>query len=119
MDPPRTAAQLRGDLDHHAAKLGHRFDPNSYLVLTEAMNHHDIGRGRGGWQAALGRVTADLVVAGVTSDRLYPLRLSADMAAARPGSRFVVIESEHGHDGFLIEREAVGDLIREALARTS
>lgn len=105
-------------LDHHAAKLGDRFDPNSYLVLTEAMNHHDIGRGRGGWQAALGRVTADLVVAGVTSDRLYPLHLSADMAAARPGSRFVVIDSEHGHDGFLIERGAVGKLIRESLART-
>ena len=35
-------------LDHHAAKLARRFDPNSYVVLTEAMNSHDVGRGRGG-----------------------------------------------------------------------
>ena len=40
-------------LDHHAAKLARRFDPNSYVVLTEAMNSHDVGRGRGGLAAAL------------------------------------------------------------------
>ena len=40
-------------LDHHAAKLSRRFDANSYLVLTEAMNSHDVGRDRGGVAAAL------------------------------------------------------------------
>jgi homoserine O-acetyltransferase len=102
-------------LDHHADKLSHRFDPNSYLVLTRAMNHHDIGRDRGGWQSALQRVTGELVVAGVTTDRLYPLHLSEEMAHAREGTAFEVIVSDHGHDGFLVERASVGALIRRAL----
>ena len=55
-----------------AQKLGRRFDPNSYLVLTEAMNSHDIGRGRGGVDAALQRISAELTVAVVDSDRLLP-----------------------------------------------
>ena len=58
-------------LEHHGHKLGRRFDPNSYLVLTEAMNSHDIGRGRGGVDAALQRISAELTVAVVDSDRLF------------------------------------------------
>ena len=69
-------------LDHHADKLARRFDANSYVVLTEAMNSHDVGRGRGGLAAALARVTAELVVVAVDSDRLYPPRLSEEIAAA-------------------------------------
>ena len=51
-------------LDHHAAKLARRFDPNSYVVLTEAMNSHDVGRGRGGLAAALAGYAGALHVAG-------------------------------------------------------
>jgi homoserine O-acetyltransferase len=102
-------------LDHHATKLARRFDPNSYVVLTEAMNSHDIGRGRGGVGAALRRFRGELHVAGVTTDRLYPLRLSEEMAAARPGTRLSVVQSRHGHDGFLVETEQVGAVIERAL----
>src|SRR5438046_215879 len=73
-------------LDHHAGKLARRFDANSYLVLTESMNTHDVGRGRGGVAAALGRVTARAVIGGVDSDRLYPLYQSAEIAAGIPGA---------------------------------
>ncbi len=91
-------------LDHHADKLAGRFDANSYLVLTEAMNSHDVGRGRGGVAAALRRVTGDLVVAAVDSDRLYPPRLSDEIVAAVPAAAPVhAISSPYGHDGFLIE----------------
>jgi homoserine O-acetyltransferase/O-succinyltransferase len=62
-------------LRHHGAKLADRFDPNSYIVLSEAMNHHDVGRGRGGVERALARVRAVTTVAGIASDRLYPLNL--------------------------------------------
>ena len=62
-------------LDHQGEKLARRFDPNSYLVLSEAMNSHDVGRGRGGVPAALARVTARVAVAGIDTDRLYPLAL--------------------------------------------
>ena len=106
-------------LDRHADKLAVRFDANSYVVLTESMNSHDIGRGRGGVEAALERVTAALVVVGVDSDRLYPLRLSHEIAQARASADPThIISSPHGHDGFLIEIAQVGKILRETLSRS-
>lgn len=102
-------------LDHHAGKLAGRFDANSYLVLTEAMNSHDVGRGRGGVKAALANITADVTVVAVDSDRLYPPRLSSEIAAAVPGARLLTVHSEYGHDGFLIEVEQVGAIVRDLL----
>ena len=104
-------------LDHHAGKLARRFDANSYVVLTEAMNSHDVGRDRGGLEAALGRVTAQCTVVSVDTDRLYPPRLSDELHAALPGSTREHITSAFGHDGFLIEEDQVGRIIRDALAR--
>ena len=106
-------------LDHHKDKLAGRFDANSYLVLTEAMNSHDVGRGRGGVAAALRRISGRLVVAAVDSDRLYPPRLSDEIVAAVPAAAPVhLICSPYGHDGFLIETGEVGSLVRDALAQT-
>lgn len=105
-------------LDSHAEKLAARFDANSYVVLTDSMNSHDVGRGRGGVQAALERVKADLVVVAVDSDRLYPVRLSHEIAEARACSDPAhIISSPHGHDGFLIEIGQVGQIIGETLSR--
>jgi homoserine O-acetyltransferase len=104
-------------LDYHGEKLARRFDANSYLVLSDAMNHHDIGRGRGGVPAALARITAQTTVAGITSDRLYPLRLQYELAELIPTATGVeIVESIFGHDGFLVEQEAVGKIIERALA---
>jgi homoserine O-acetyltransferase len=108
--------QVESYLDHHAAKLVRRFDAASYVVLSESMNSHDVGRGRGGLRAALRRVRAPALVAGVDSDRLYPLAQQAELAALVPtADRLRVIESPYGHDGFLIETEQVGALVREIL----
>lgn len=99
---------VQGYLDHHGDKLVGRFDANSYVILTQAMNSHDVGRGRGGVSAALGQVTAETVVVAIDSDRLYPPELSHEMAAKIPAAGPVeMINSLYGHDGFLIEREAV------------
>src|SRR6195952_2400735 len=73
-------------LQHHGQKLGRRFDPNSYLVLTEAMNSHDLGRGRGGTSAALQQLRAQLTVAVVDSDRLY-LPVEGELLAQAPTAR--------------------------------
>ncbi|MER0246503.1 homoserine O-acetyltransferase, partial [Streptomyces sp. HSW2009] len=101
----------------HAANLARRFAAGSYGGLTEAMTGHDGGRGRGGGPAALRRCTAPALVAGVDSDRLYPLGQQAELAAGLPGAdRLRVITSRYGHDGFLIETEQVGALVRELLA---
>lgn len=103
-------------LDHHGSKLARRFDPSSYVTLTQAMNSHDVGRDRGGVEAALGRVTARTIVAGIDSDRLYPLEQSSQLAAGIPtAGPLRVIPSAHGHDGFLIEVDAVGKIVTELL----
>ncbi|MEU0683931.1 homoserine O-acetyltransferase MetX [Streptomyces albogriseolus] len=108
--------QIASYLDHHADKLVRRFDAGSYVVLSEAMNSHDVGRGRGGVRAALGRVTAPTLVAGVDSDRLYPPAQQAELAAGIPSADAPrVVESPYGHDGFLIEVEQVAALVRELL----
>lgn len=103
-------------LDHHAAKLVRRFDAGSYVTLTEAMSGHDVGRGRGGVRQALGRARMPALIAGVDSDRLHPLSQQAELAAHLPGADLLrTIESPYGHDGFLIETEQVGALLRELL----
>ena len=103
-------------LEHHGERLVRRFDANTYVVLSDAMNHHDVGRGRGGVAAALSAVEADVTIAGMSSDRLYPLRLQIQLADLIPTASGVeVVETIHGHDGFLVETEAVGVVIRRAV----
>jgi homoserine O-acetyltransferase/O-succinyltransferase len=103
-------------LEYHGGKLARRFDANSYIVLSEAMNHHDVGRGRGGVAAALARISAEVTVAGISSDRLYPLRLQHELVELIPRSSGVeVVESISGHDGFLVETESVGKVVARAL----
>ncbi len=107
-------------LDFHGNRFTRRFDANSYLVLTEAMNSHDVGRGRGGVAAALGRVTARSLVLGIDGDRYFPLEGQREIAALLPrsvhGSEPVVLRSDYGHDAFLIEDEAVGAAVTSLLA---
>lgn len=104
-------------LDHHGAKLAGRFDANSYIVLSRAMNSHDVGRGRGGLGDALARYTGQLTVVSVDSDRLYPPRLSRELAAARPGTHLASVASPVGHDAFLVESAQVGRILSEAIER--
>jgi homoserine O-acetyltransferase len=99
-------------LDFHGNKFTRRFDANSYVTLVNAMNSHDIGRGRGGVAKALGLVSARALVVGIDSDRLFPLEHQRLLARLLPSTiddgEVVVISSPFGHDGFLIEDEAVG-----------
>jgi homoserine O-acetyltransferase len=105
-------------LEYQGDKLASRFDPNSYIVLSQAMNHHDVGRGRGGIVAALKGVKSPVTVAGVTSDRLYPRELQEELARLIPqAGRVEMISSPAGHDGFLIETKQLGAIIGAALAR--
>jgi homoserine O-acetyltransferase len=103
-------------LDHHAEKLVRRFDANSYLVLSTAMNHHDVGRDRGGIADALGTVTAQVSIAGMSSDWLYPVRLQQELGELIPTASAVeIVQTISGHDGFLVESESLGRFIRRAL----
>ena len=99
-------------LDFHGNKFTRRFDATSYIRLIDSMSSHDVGRDRGGVEAALGRVRAATLVVGIDSDRLFPVADQRRIARAVPGSidggEVVVVSSDYGHDGFLIENEAVG-----------
>ena len=122
----RFGRELQGDetgryavesyLDHQAIKLAHRFDANTYIVLTEAMNSHDVGRGRGGVASALGGITVPVSVISIDTDRLFPPRLQEEIIELTPAARALeTINSPFGHDGFLIEVESMGELLRKAL----
>lgn len=107
---------MQSYLEYQAQKLVHRFDAATYVLLTEAMNRHDVGRGRGGIAAALAATPVPCIVGGVDSDRLYPLRTQQELADLLPGCRGLeVVHSRDGHDGFLTETEAVGKLLMETM----
>lgn len=103
-------------LGYHGDKLAKRFDPNSYIVLSEAMNHHDVGRGRGGVAKALSTVRVPVTVGGIANDRLYPLRLQEQLVEFLPDAEpLYVVSSAAGHDGFLLEVDQVGKILSSAL----
>jgi len=105
-------------LDFHGNKFTRRFDANSYITVVEAMNSHDIGRDRGGVEEALHTVTARSLVLGIDSDRLFPVDGQQRIARSLPNlidDEAVVLSSDFGHDGFLIETDEVGLHLRRLL----
>jgi homoserine O-acetyltransferase len=99
-------------LDYHGEKLVRRFDANSYLVVGKAMDLHDVARGRGGLDQALARIRVPTLAVGIWSDVLYPSYQQQQIAlllkAQGTPSRYVEIDSLHGHDAFLIDLDQVG-----------
>ena len=112
--------QVESYLDFHGNKFTRRFDAGSYVTLLGAMNSHDVGRDRGGVAAALNRITARTLVLGVDSDRLFPVSdqrvIARHLRHGLDGDDVAVVESPYGHDGFLIEGDAVGAQLRRLLA---
>lgn len=104
-------------LDHQARKIVPTFDVNSYLKLSFAMDLHDLSRGHASLEAALDRIEAELLIVGVTQDRLIPIDEQLDLRdrlqAAGKTVRWREISSEVGHDAFLKEFDALGELMRE------
>ena len=98
-------------LHHHGQALVRRFDANTYVTLTMAMDTHDVGRGRGGWREALASVRVPALVVAIDSDLLYPPVEQQELAAALPLGRLATLASPHGHDAFLIEGQAVNALL--------
>jgi homoserine O-acetyltransferase/O-succinyltransferase len=104
-------------LDHHGDKLARRFDANSYVLLTQSMLTHDLGRDRGGVEAALATITAHALVVAVDTDRLFLPADSARIAAGIPRAEPLrTLRSDYGHDGFLIEHEQLGPIMADFLA---
>ena len=106
-------------LDFHGNKFTRRFDANSYITLVEAMNSHDVGRGRGSVNEALAGVKLKSLVVGIDSDRLFPIedqaRIADHLGGEIIGGGLQVINSAYGHDGFLIEKDVVAPLLQQFL----
>jgi len=112
--------QVERYIEYQGDKLVRRFDANSYLLLTKAMDLHDLARGRGGFEPAFERLRAPLLSVGISSDILYPARQARQItslaeAAGLPAG-YAELDSPHGHDAFLIEVDALGDIVTKFLA---
>ena len=98
-------------LDYHGRRFLERFDANTYLTLLDAMDAHDVGRGRGGLAAALARLRdVPALFVGIDTDLLYPAA-EVKRLAELAGAEYAEIRSPHGHDAFLIEHGQVAELL--------
>ena len=102
---------VAGYLDYQGKIFVDRFDANSYLALSKAMDTFDFAIGYGSEEAAFERIRARVLLVGISSDWLFPpgdvSALSCRMLSAGVNTRYVEFSSGHGHDAFLAELDAV------------
>ncbi|NOX37056.1 MAG: homoserine O-acetyltransferase [Calditrichaeota bacterium] len=111
--------QVERYLHYQGDKFFLRFDANSYLYLTRAMDWHDITRGRGSLPDVLEKVTVPALFIGIQSDVLYPVEEQKEMARHVPMAEYREIQSPHGHDAFLIEFDQLAAILKPFLERIS
>ena len=100
---------------YQGLKLSKRFRAMAYLTLSKAMDNHDVGRGRGGIEKALGQIQARALIFGIQTDFLFPIREQEILHEHIPASELEVIKSPFGHDGFLIEFQQITERVRNFL----
>lgn len=102
-------------LSYQGEKFVDRFDANSYIYLTKAMDFYDLAGAWGGMEAAMSRVNSAFLVLSYSSDWLFPTEQSKEIvyALARAGKdvSFNEIQSPYGHDSFLLEASLQSELI--------
>ncbi len=96
-------------------KLVKRFNAYTYYYLTKALDSHNVGRKRGGFQKALSRITAKVLVIGIDTDLLFPTDDQKLIHHHIQGSKYVELESFYGHDGFLLEFEKQNIIYKQFL----
>eukprot|EP00560_Eucampia_antarctica_P008019 CAMPEP_0197832166 /NCGR_PEP_ID=MMETSP1437-20131217/13516_1 /TAXON_ID=49252 ORGANISM="Eucampia antarctica, Strain CCMP1452" /NCGR_SAMPLE_ID=MMETSP1437 /ASSEMBLY_ACC=CAM_ASM_001096 /LENGTH=476 /DNA_ID=CAMNT_0043435381 /DNA_START=236 /DNA_END=1663 /DNA_ORIENTATION=- len=107
--------QVKSYLEYQGQRFLSRFDPITYVKLTEQMDAFDVGRGRGGAREALSHVRIPALILGIDSDILYPIYEQKELASFFSNGEVVEIHSDAGHDGFLLEQEQVATHITEFL----
>ena len=107
--------QVQSYLDYQGQKLNDRFDAVTYVRLTEAMDSHDIARGRGSYQQVLGKISIPALIVGIDSDLLYPVQEQKELADLLGNGQLSVLHSDFGHDAFLIEFNSMEEAIRPFL----
>ncbi|WP_316803317.1 alpha/beta fold hydrolase [Pedobacter nototheniae] len=103
--------------NYQGEKLINRFNAYSYYYLTKAMDSHNVGRNRKSITDALKQIKANTLVIGIENDFLFPISEQKYLADHIPGANFYALHSDYGHDGFLIETDAltnvIGNFIKE------
>jgi homoserine O-acetyltransferase len=107
---------VQGWLRHHGEALTRRFDANSYRLLLDALDSHDLGRGRSGCERALGQIRQPVLVGSISSDGLYVPDEQFYLANHLPRATLMAIDSTHGHDGFLIDAARFEPCLRRFIA---
>lgn len=110
-------------LRYQGDKFNARFDANCYIHITRKMDTHDLGRGRGkdhdseevALAEALSQLPRGALVIGIESDGLFMTSEQREIATHIPEARLVIIPSIDGHDGFLLEFEAINKHMLEFL----
>lgn len=102
---------------YQGEKLARRFDAYSYYYLCDVLDSHNVGRGRGGVEAALGGITAGTIVIGIDTDTIFPPKRMVSWAKMIPGAEYFDISSDFGHDGFLLETGQLTALLEPELRR--
>ncbi|MBM3968381.1 MAG: homoserine O-acetyltransferase [Planctomycetes bacterium] len=114
--------QVESYLHYQGKRFIERFDANSYLYLTRAMDYFDLAEGRGSVAQALSQTNARFLVTSYTSDWLFPTIQSKELVRAMIEAgrhvTFIELESSYGHDAFLIEFEWLERLVRPFLEQT-
>jgi len=97
---------------YQGQKLADRFNAYAYWVLSEAMDSHNLARGRGSLMEVLGTIRAYTHVIGVSTDILFPIPEQRFIARGIANVAYEEINSTYGHDGFLIETDILSQIIR-------
>ncbi len=115
--------QIESYLQHQGEIFNARFDANSYLYITRAMDYFDFTDERGNLVAAFNKTSAQFLLISFSSDWLYPPEQSAKMAMALEQNNFSYnyfnLESIYGHDSFLLEAQAQSKIISNFLDNIS
>jgi len=98
-------------LDHQGKKLVERFDANTYITLTHAMDSHDLTRPDRDYDTVLKSIQQPTLIVAISSDILYPPVEQEKLATLIPNAELEWLESPHGHDAFLIDMTVLNDLI--------
>ncbi len=104
--------EVESYLNYQGEKLVQRFDANSYIKLTQAMDSHDVARGRGTAKSVLSQIQIPVLIIGIDSDILYPIHEQIELAELIPNSTFREIKSKYGHDAFLMEFEQINNALK-------
>lgn len=107
--------QVESYLNYQGEKLASRFDAHTYIILSKAMDTHDIERCRPNLSERLKTVKTPVKVVGVNSDHLYPVAEQKELAGLFPNGSYSEIQSPYGHDAFLIEFEQLNNIIKPIL----